>query len=861
MIILTPNRRLAAFSQQQFNRAQIAAQKTVWNSAEIYSIKSWLEQLWDKCLDNNLAAYKPLLSPKQQQILLEKIIQQTEISQQLLRVNATAQNVIQAWELLQQWQIDLEKVQAYAEFSADTQAFCIWVKEYIQWMAENSYTDFHAMVELVIQNLPKIAHILPKHICLRGFNELTPQYTVLVQQLQLYGVEISHDQLTTPGARVIKTAYKDPEEEIRYAAYWASELLFEESMDLTIGIVIPELEQLRDEVHNIFMPNFSPGWVNISAPLPLSSYAIISCALQILQLATYKIAYEDFSILLRSAFIAGFMRAGSSRARLDRKLREDVEATITWDKLIAQLSTETLDDVLIIKQYVEQFAALIDTLKGKHEARYWTEQIQKLLYCWGWPGDQIAGGENCGANYVDDLNIAEDHLLSCWHALFKEYCDLDFILDKHTFAEAIQIIQRLANETPFAPAETGVTKIHVLGLLEAEGLVFDHLWVCGMRRDTWPNAVNPNPFIPLELQRQYDLPHSSAARELAMAQKYTANLAQGGKKSVVFSYPQFVDDYAMQPSNLLEHIPFETIKFKEQYAPFIPDPLELWQDEQNVALTESYFPGGSSALRLQAQCPFRANAELRLNARPLNAPQNLLTPMQRGSLTHAILEKFWRKCNGHAQLVAHSSTELAGIVNEIVQRTLQEWLQELPQTLSNNYLLLEAQRLNNLILRWLELEAQRPPFVRYQVEEKNLVSIGPLQIHVQCDRVDQIDAGFAIIDYKTGITNLNDWFSDPIYEPQMPLYAVTLAKEVVAVAYATLRAQELKFSGAAQSEDLLPNLKVQHDWVQTLRDWQHKLSNTAQDFFNGQAAVTPYDQKVCNTCSLQALCHIYEQDL
>ena len=61
------------------------------------------------------------------------------------------------------------------------------------------------------------------------------------------------------------------------------------------------------------------------------------------------------------------------------------------------------------------------------------------------------------------------------------------------------------------------SNVQVLGPLEAAGLGFDQLWLCGMQADRWPAPARPNPFIPQPLQRRLQMPHASAQREWAFA--------------------------------------------------------------------------------------------------------------------------------------------------------------------------------------------------------------------------------------------------------------------------------------------------------------------------------------------------------
>lgn len=842
MLILTPNRRLAAFSQTQYNQQQLAANNPCWEMVEIYSIEAWLLELWQLSLDNNYSLYRPILTKTQQQLLFERIIQQNSATSELLRIKETAQNALKAWGFLQQWQVDRDKLAAYAKFAPDIAVFCSWLQTYCQWLDKNEYYDSHMIVDHLIVASDLFHQKLPTTICLRGFNELTPQYATFFAKLKTYNINIIEDQLTTESAKVIRAGFSNVTTELQSAATWAMESL-QVKPEQNIAVVIPELERLRAQVHNIFGAILPKAWLNISAPLALSSYTLIQTALLILQLSKYTVNFSDISILLRSPYVGNFMQESSLRASLDRKLRELVEEKLTWHTLLKFLQ----DEDIVFKQYTTDFCEKLDKVRGNHAAAYWATVMQDLLYCWQWPGDRA-------------LNVEELDLLSCWRELLDQYCQLSLIIGEHSFAQALQVLQRLANDTPFLAAETGLTKLHVLGLLESEGLVFDQLWVCGMTRDSWPATANPNPFIPLELQRQYDLPHSSAQRELTVTKKYTANLQKGGKQQVIFSYPMYIDDHSVAPSNLIMHLSEENIALNIANKHSMPLALEYLQDCTTPTLQSNYVINGINTLKLQAQCPFKANAEARLLAKPLVIPQLILTPAERGSLVHEVLESFWQECGSYAQLVAYLPDQLESLLNEIIKQILSAWLSKRPLTLTSNYAALEAQRLYTLIINWLAYEATRLPFTVYKLEQKFAIKIDTLQFNIRIDRIDRIVPDqYIVIDYKTGAVNTSSWFSEPIYEPQLPIYATYIPEQIAAVAFAHLQAQEVKFSGVGGQDDLLPNVKTIDDWEATKSKWRTILENMARSFSAGHSAVAPYSQQVCNSCNLQSLCRIYEQ--
>jgi hypothetical protein len=57
--------------------------------------------------------------------------------------------------------------------------------------------------------------------------------------------------------------------------------------------------------------------------------------------------------------------------------------------------------------------------------------------------------------------------------------------------------------------------------------------------------------------------------------------------------------------------------------------------------TEESTRGGARLLELQAACPFRAQAEVRLGARALEEPAMGVDAAERGDLVHAALARLW----------------------------------------------------------------------------------------------------------------------------------------------------------------------------------------------------------------------------
>ena len=89
--------------------------------------------------------------------------------------------------------------------------------------------------------------------------------------------------------------------------------------------------------------------------------------------------------------------------------------------------------------------------------------------------------------------------------------------------------------------------VQILGVLEASGVRFDHLWIMGLHDEALPAHANPHPFIPISMQREHKLPHASAERELEYATKLMERLFASAPH-VVLSYPEMDGDRALSPS-------------------------------------------------------------------------------------------------------------------------------------------------------------------------------------------------------------------------------------------------------------------------------------------------------------------------
>jgi ATP-dependent helicase/DNAse subunit B len=168
------------------------------------------------------------------------------------------------------------------------------------------------------------------------------------------------------------------------------------------------------------------------------------------------------------------------------------------------------------------------------------------------------------------------------------------------------------------------------------------------------------------------------------------------------------------------------------------------------------------------------------------------------------------------------------------------------------------------------LEKNRPDFKVMSVEQKREVKIGPLELTLRIDRIDQLsDGSHLIIDYKTSKNNsLKYWFTERPDEPQLPLYCITHSAETGGIAFAEIQAKTFSLKGISKNaldiKTMIPFHKVNFaenkTWNEQLQSWQHILEKMSHDFYQGVASVDPKNPaETCQYCDLQSLCRIHEK--
>ena len=859
--VLTANNRLARVLLTEYAGRQQAAGRKTWCSPEILPWSRWARRCWEDCFYSGASGpsgpRQVLLDPHQERVVWEQVIAESPAGANLLLTSATAHQAAQAWELLHAWRLPVSD--PAWETTKDGKTFLQWAAAFESRCARQGWLNQARLVDSVAERIRSGAVAFPAKVLLIGFDEFTPQQEGLWQALRGAGCRLEEIQPPSAPAAAALVGLDSVEEEILTAARWARRAL-EGGASGNIGIVVRGLSGLRAKVERIFADILNPGGLlpgsperppafHISIGAPLVEYPVVQAALLILEMGPETLALEKAASLLRSPFLRGSQSERTRRAVVYTELAKlggiDVEI-----EALGRAASKNGCPALAAS--LSQWCGLRSAARRRQRASQWSETFSLALSALGWPGER-------------GLNSAEFQTVQKVSELLSQLAGLNFTLPEIGWQEAAARLRKLTSETQFQPEGAG-EPIQILGILEASGMCFDHLWIAGLHDDAWPPAPSPNPFLPARLQRSHGLPHASAQRELAFARAATNRLLASAPQIVV-SYPKRDEDRDLGPSPLLAALQQKSsadlaLSDRNSFAERIRGQTELETLIDDTAPPfglESPTRGGSDVFRLQSACPFRAFAELRLGASKPEAAEPGLPAKDRGILMHSALQSLWLQLGSQANLCSPAEEELKEQIGAAVDFAMTK--NPPRRRLPARHWSLERARLQKLLGEWLEIEKQRKRFTVIEREKKRAIEFAGLQLELRIDRIDQLEDGRQIfIDYKSGLTAISKWGGERPDEPQLPLYCVTHEQQPAAIAFAQVHKGELKFKGMAEEEGLLPGVPAKTNLSSQIPEWKENLERLGREYRAGRAVVDPKDPSVtCEQCGLQALCRIYEQ--
>lgn len=867
-IVLTASRRLAhALRLSRAAEAQ-ARGLAVWRTPQILPWSTWLREQWIEArARENPREARRLLNGAQARVLWEQILRDSALAQDLLNPADAARVAARSWQRLNEYLIDVEELRQFDMLEA--RALYEWSREF-----EGRLQELGALDEAQLASWAWDTQLTPSRpLVFAGFDLFAPSLARLVQR---WGAEgwVKPEQVDTSATNdVAVVGLLDRETEIEAAARWSRAQI--ERGARRVAIVVERLQSRSDELRRSLEEIFSPaarsldgGVVHapfvVAAPQPLSHYPIVDTALLILRLLEGGADSRLAGRLLRSPFLIAAQSERDARALADARLRR--EQRMRWDiyelERFASLSACTQ-----LALAARKAAELHRNLPRRATASVWSERFHEFLKALGWPGERV-------------LSSVEQQTMVKFQGALTDLGSLDGLLGPLSLAEARGELLRLVADTPFEP-ETPPAYVTVIDATTVAGMQFDCLWVAGLDAAHLPSASNPDPLIPMPLQRAAGMPEATSEACFHTSKMRLQRLLRSAR-TVVLSWPQRDGDAELEISPLLSALPRKdatelptTAALDLRSRTFASRPsLETVQDDQAPMLAAANARGGARILELQSQCPFRAQAALRLDAEPLDRVGPGFNARMRGIYLHRVLETLWSQLGDQAALLACAPDALQAELRDLAEDlAVKTFAPAVPARM--RLAQLEIDSVVERVSRLLEIDRRRPPFAVRRTEGEETISIAGLSIRLKPDRIDEVEGGAFLVDYKLGEAHtprkwLDTWPGRP-QQPQLPLYALALDTPLAGLAFATLAPGSIEYRGWHSGTAIAPGVLefpgnarrvpgAPPDWSALLDHWRAVLTGLAEQFVRGEAAVDPLPQ-ACAYCHLSTFCRVHERDL
>lgn len=875
-ILLTGNARAARALHLRYGEAMQAEGSIAWAAPKILDLHSWLTEQWHALLLTGTED-RLLLNDLQERMVWERTIGPMLSKFSLLEPSRMAELAQDAYRLLADYRslARLNEMAWMADSLAEPEVFRQWARSFQKECERGRWIPRCELIEAITHAIQWGALAPSPKIGWIGFDRETPAEKALRAALQSRGSEqVEWEWEIEEDTQPVLFAAQSEHDENVACAEWVRMRLASHPQP-RIGILMPDLANRQPELerglYRILSPELFPITADATPTLPfefslgqpLAQVPLVHAALLLLRWLHAPLMQQDISWLLLSSTLGAAQgwKARDAMAQLDARLR-NIRCAPPELTLESFLREPQAGISAVIELYRDLTAMLQQHRRALQRAGAgeWLRRAARLLQTARW-----------------GMHSEESSLLfqarEAWERMLERIASLDFSARSLSYMDFLGILERTARETIFAP-ESKDAPVQVMGAYAASGQSFDAVWFLGATDTGWPSTGRPNPLLPLPLQRELGMPHASAEDNTKLAHRVMARIGESASE-VIYSYAQVAGESLQRPSTLVSGLVPATITVTRGTTDTIS--LEPAMENTWVPLPLAQAArGGQMPLKRQAECPFQAFVYHRLHVRELPIAGRGLSPADRGTLVHKVLERIWSKDTGE---YTHF-TDHADLVQAITSGTLQPLVARQTATAIGGlgivcvdawqraYLKAEEERTIDLVMDWLELESKRQPFQVARVEERETLLVGDLALKVRADRIDKVAHGTLLIDYKTGEVSTASWDGPRPEQPQLPLYAAFgHAENLIGALFGQVRRPTMGFRGRIDDPcanlsdklDTKKSLRIEPFTAEQVERWRSALLELSASFVRGEAQVDPHAYpKSCLYCPLGGVCRVVE---
>jgi ATP-dependent helicase/nuclease subunit B len=850
-VLVLPNARAARDLRETFAARQRVRGVEAWESPAILSWGQWTSSLWSELVVAG-AEERLLLNQAQELRLWREIVAEDAA---VGAGDSLAELARSGWALAAAYGAT-SKLRSFAA-THDSRVFAEWAEVFSRRCGAKGYLSAALLDEALRLHAERGALPRLEALELVGFGEKTPAQEALLEALRARGMVVLERGLVVEadGLRAVVVAAGE-REELELAARWVRGFM-EGRPEATVAVVTPHLGEERAELEGVLRETLAPELQAVGEDLSstpwefsggpaLASVAMIADALALARWVEGALQVQRVSALLMSPYV------GSTGDR-DASARFDAGTLRRAQMLRSEIGVGAL-------------LTMVEAAEKKQGGTFlpWLRGVNGFL-----KRDGDRSRPRRFAEWRDRaLTATEFEATRGWESALDTVSTLDFSGRRVSYAEALEALEMQAKSSVLALPATGAA-VQVMDVREAEGSVFDAVVFLRATDANWPPAERVHPLLPWGLQRSLKMPGSDPALAADRARRFTQGLLERSG-NVLFSSAAKNEDGALRPSPLLEELGLERLDAKSLVSETqAEEPVTLDNVEDGVALPplrSHVVRGGARVLKLQAACGFLAFAELRLRAVEPDTGEMGLDAGESGSWLHDTLQNFWEEVQTQDRLRAMSWAERDAVVVRMIDEATPPKVRK-ESAWDEAYLAVQKERMRVVLQQWLGEELKRGPFTVRSRESKHELEVGPLLLEVRLDRVDQVEDGFFLVDYKTGASgHPKEWEGERPDDPQMPMYALLHeAEELRGLAFARVRAgEEMRWVGVQAEAGILPKSSANKtvELPVLVEEWRSTLARLAEEFAAGNAGVKPKSYAVnCVRCGQRLLCRVTASSL
>ena len=860
-LVVVPSDAGAQQLRHRHDQQQRATGKAVWSPANVFSWEQWLRSLWAQTLTDGVED-RLLLNAAQEHRLWSQIVQ-SRGSETLTSPDALAELAQAAWRLSESYGATSRLRQAAT--THDARIFAEWATAFAKTCDAQGFISRAGLEAALQARISKRELQTTQTVTVAGFGNWTPAQRALLNALQNSGATVSEvSQVATAGTSADSFVLEaDSEEAELYAvARWTRSFLEQHPANAPahIAVLVPDLDAIQPSMDSIFRNVLAPELQDIgaaeavapyefSSSEPLSAKPMIAAALDIARLSQAPLSLQSASALLLSPYIA-------PGAALEQRAQFDACKLQAAQRLRPEISLRSLARDAARSEYaaaltwINSLARFVESSEASDAPRSFgqgTEFIRRLLRAADW-----SSGVKPTAH--------EAAVERAWEHALDSVATLDFQGERVPFHDVLTALERQLANTHLASTQRA--PVQVLSPADAVGMTFDRVIFARATDAKWPKLPSSNPLVAWSLQSALRMPGTDRAADLQKARSDFAAL-RDRTSSAVFSYSCSSATGPQRPSALVAELQLP-VRLPSDLGIDPPAPLlvvpERFEDDAPLPpLTSEHVHGGAAVLQHQAACGFRAFAEIRLRSASPEVRDLGHDARDRGNVLHDVMQRFWKEVKTQRALRAMTNAEQQAVLS----RCIEDAFSHRPQgegSWDAAYLRLQKLRLARLLKHWLASELERTDFEVSEAEEKKTVRVGPLDLTLRVDRIDRVEDGEFLVDYKTGSSaSPADWEGERPDEPQLPLYALLERDQPLAgVAFAKVRpGKGMEWKGYATQAGVIPGRNIVRDLPALQEQWKVQLEALAYSFAEGDISVAPKSYPVtCSYCSQRLLCRL-----